>query len=256
MSQPRPGVHFPENGERVTSPPALPVTPASETTESQRLLKRMIVSTINARQVESDRVSRLLHDDVGQVLSAVGLQMDVLKLDFQERLPAIVERVHEIQKLLEQAVKQVRTLSYDLNPAVVERAGLQFALDRLVGRIRNQFPGSVRFLYDSSARVPIVVSNAWYKIAELALENVVKHARATQIELHVKSTPKAAILEVRDNGLGFSIVEARLKPAGLGLLLIEHYATQVPISIDIRTAPGKGTLVRSIHTAEGERNPS
>jgi signal transduction histidine kinase len=214
----------------------------------------MIVSTINAREVESNRVSRLLHDEVGQVLSAVGLQLDVLKLDFRDQLPELVDRIHEIQKMLDQAVQQVRALSYDLNPAVVERAGLQFALDRLVGRMRTGFSGSIRFLFDSSTRLPLPVANAWYKIAELALENAVKHGGASKIEVHVKSAQKMPAMEIRDNGGGFSILEAKLRPAGLGLLLMEHYATQAPISIDIKSTPGKGTIVRSTYGAEGERH--
>src|SRR3954447_25317528 len=144
-------------------------------TESQRFLHRMIVSTINAREVESNRVSRILHDDVGQVLSAVGLLLDVMKLDFRNQVPDITDRVNEIQKMLDHAVKEVRSLSYDLNPSVVERAGLQMALDRLVGRYREKFAGSLRYLYDSSVRVPLAVGNAWYKIAELALDNAVTH---------------------------------------------------------------------------------
>ena len=68
--------------------------------------------------------------------------------------------------MLEQSDDQVRALSYDLNPAVVERAGLQNALDRLVGRFREKFKGSFDILYDSSVRVPLNVGNAWYKIAE------------------------------------------------------------------------------------------
>ena len=106
----------------------------------------MIVSTINAREVESARISRLLHDEVGQVLSAVGLQMDVLKLDSNRWHPEIAERIHEIQHMLDHAMQEVRALSYDLNPAVVERAGLQSALDRLVGRFRSIFKGQSAFL--------------------------------------------------------------------------------------------------------------
>jgi signal transduction histidine kinase len=216
-------------------------------TDSQRFLQRMIVSTINAREVESNRVSRLLHDEVGQVLTAVGLLLDVLKLDFCKQVPAITDRVHEIQKMLDDAVQQVRALSYDLNPSVVERAGLQSALDRLVGRFRGQFAGSVRYLYDSSIRVPIPVGNAWYKIAELALENAIQHSGATRIEVHVRRTQKNVMIEVRDNGKGFSLVEAKLNPQGLGLLLIEHYASLTPIVVDIKSAPGKGSTVRSTY---------
>ena len=217
-------------------------------TESQRFLQRMIVSTINARDVESNRVSRILHDEVGQVLSAVGLLLDVLKLDFRSQVPELTDRVYEIQKLLDHAVQQVRSLSYDLNPSVVERAGLQMALDRLVGRYREQFAGSLRYLYDSSVRVPLAVGNAWYKIAELALENAITHADPTRIEVHVRRAQKNSVIEVKDNGKGFSPIEAKVNPKGLGLLLIEHYSSQTPISVDVKSAPGKGTTVRSSYS--------
>jgi signal transduction histidine kinase len=219
-------------------------------TDSQQFLQRMIVSTINARDVESNRVSRLLHDEVGQVLTAVGLLLDVLKLDFCKQVPDITGRVHEIQKMLDTAVQQVRALSYDLNPSVVERAGLQSALDRLVGRFRGQFAGSIRYLYDSSVRVPLAVGNAWYKIAELALENAIKHSGAARIEVHVRRTQKNVMIEVRDNGKGFSLPDAKVNPQGLGLLLIEHHASLSPIVVDIKSSPGKGSTVRSTYQPE------
>ena len=214
-------------------------------TDPQQLLTRMLVSTINAREVESDRVSRTLHDDVGQVLSAVGLQLDVLRLDFQKQAPEIAPRTVEIQKMLEVAMSQVRALSYDLNPAVVERVGLQNAFDRLVGRTRTQFQGKLRFLFDSSVRVPLDVGNAWYKIAEHTLENALKHSGASKIEVHVRSTAKAIEMEIRDNGSGFSILDTQMHSSGLGLLLVELYAAQAGIEIRISSEPGKGTVVRS-----------
>jgi two-component system NarL family sensor kinase len=221
--------------------------------DSQRMLTRMLVSTINARELESNRVSRTLHDEVGQVLSAVGLQLDVLKLEFQDRVPEIRQRTAEIQEMLEQAVTQVRALSYDLNPAVVERAGLQFALDRLVGRFRNRFSGSIRFLFDSSVRVPLEVGNAWYKIAEHTLENVIQHSQAKRVEMYVKPSGKAMTCEIRDDGVGFSIIDAKLRSSGLGLLLIEHYAAQAALELTIKSAPQKGTVVRTVYRSrDGE----
>jgi signal transduction histidine kinase len=224
--------------------------PRSEMTDSQLFLQRMLVSTINAREVESNRVSRLLHDEVGQVLTAVGLMLHVLKLDFGPQVPELAERVNEIQKMLDQSVEQVRSLSYDLNPSVVERAGLQMALDRLVGRYREKFAGSIRYLYDSSVRVPLIVGNAWYKIAELALENAIRHSGANRIEVHVRRTQKNLALEVRDTGVGFSVEETKTHPKGLGLMMINHYAAQSPIGMELRSAPGKGTLVRSTYVPE------
>jgi len=219
-------------------------------TESQRFLQRMIVSTINARDVESNRVSRILHDEVGQVLSAVGLLLDVMKLDFRNQVPDITDRVNEIQKMLDHAVKEVRSLSYDLNPSVVERAGLQMALDRLVGRYREKFAGSLRYLYDSSVRVPLAIGNAWYKIAELALDNALTHAEPSRIEIHIRRTQKNAMIEIKDNGKGFSVDESKVDPKGLGLLLIDHYASLAPIVVDVKSGAGKGTIVRSTYQPE------
>jgi signal transduction histidine kinase len=216
--------------------------------DSQRFLTRMLVSAINAREQESDRVSRRLHDEVGQVLSAVGLQLDALKLEFQDRIPEIVGATQNIQTMLEQAMKEVRALSYDLNPAVVERVGLQFAMDRLVGRFRDRYKGSLRFLYDSSVRVPLDIGNAWYKITEHALDNAVQHSKASKIEVHVRPTGKSSILEIRDNGEGFSVPDVKLKSAGLGLLLMEHYASQAELDLQETSEPGRGTVIRCTYT--------
>jgi two-component system NarL family sensor kinase len=210
----------------------------------QERLTRMLVSAINARQIESDRVSRKLHDEVGQVLSAVGLQLDVLKLDYRQQTPAIVEQVNQIQEMLERAMTEVRALSYDLNPAVVERVGLQNALDRLIGRTRSRTEGTIRFLFDSSVRVPLETANVWYKIAEQALDNSVLHANATKIEVHVKPAGRNALLEIRDNGIGFSPEQVRREALGIGLMLMDHHARQAGLNIDIQSTPGKGTTIR------------
>jgi signal transduction histidine kinase len=150
--------------------------------------------------------------------------------------------------MLDSAVQEVRALSYDLNPAVVERAGLRSALDRLVGRFRAGFQGSLRLLYDANVRPPLEISNVWYKIAELALDNAVQHANAQVIEVHVRSTRRSLVFEVRDDGRGFSPEDANVRTPGLGLVLIEHYASQVPIEVVLRSVPGKGTTVRSTWT--------
>jgi signal transduction histidine kinase len=212
-------------------------------TEAQRALKRLLLSTIHARDAENQRVSRRLHDEVGQVLSAVGLQLDVLKLDYRGQVPEITGRIDEIQRALDQAVQEVRSLSYDLNPAVVERAGLHFALERLVGRFRSMFSGNIRLLSDPALRVSLPIANAWYKIAEHAIENALTHAQSTKIEVQVRSGARSAALEVRDNGIGFAVEQTRSLSPGLGLLLMEHYASTAGLELRIRSIAGKGTTV-------------
>jgi signal transduction histidine kinase len=216
-------------------------------TDSNLALARKLVAMVNAREQESVRVAAFLHDDVGQVLSAVGLQLDVLRMDLCDRAPEIVERTAEIQQVLGAAVERLRNLSYELNPSIVERAGFQFALDRLIGHQRDQFQGSIRFLYDSSVRPPREMANIMFKIAEHGLDNAVRHSRAQQIEVLVRPTGRGTTLEIRDNGIGFDKPRPGVPPTGLGLLLMEHYATQAGLEFAVKSAPGKGTIIKTSH---------
>jgi signal transduction histidine kinase len=214
-------------------------------TDQERALTSLLVSMMTAREQEGARASRLLHDEVGQVLSAIGLQLDLLRMDLQENVAAGVKRIAEIQKILELAVVQVRDLSYELNPAIVERAGLQFALDRLVGRYRKDFPGALRLLFDPAVRVPLEPATAMYKICEQALDNAVEHAAPTQIEVFVRPSRQSVALEVRDNGKGFRVEEAE-ESKGLGLHIMRYHAARGALNFSVTSAPEKGTIVRAI----------
>jgi len=213
--------------------------------DGRRSLADMLATMVEYRENELARVSRLLHDEVGQVLSAVGLHLEALRLDFESRAPEIAGRTAEIQGILEQAVALVRNLSYELNPAIVERAGLAFALDRLAGRLRGKFKGTLRLLHEPNAHVPAPAGTAFYKIAELAVENAIIHSDCTLIEVLVRRTKAGVALEVRDNGKGFNVQAACEEQAGLGLTLMEHYGREAGLQYSIESTLGKGTTVRA-----------
>ena len=122
--------------------------------DPQRSPAQALLDLVHAQEAEVARIARVLHDEVSQVLSAVGLQLDVLRMDYQASAPELAARTAEIQQMLEVAINQVRDLSHDLNPSIVERAGLQFALSRLVGRCRKPGEAPIRLLYDSTVRLP------------------------------------------------------------------------------------------------------
>jgi signal transduction histidine kinase len=216
------------------------------TTDQERELADLLISVMHARDQEGARISRILHDEVGQILSAIGLQLDLLRMDLKEDVEAASQRIAGIQKVLETAVDQVRDLSYESNPSIVERAGLPFALDRLVGRYRKAFAGGIRLLFNSSVRVPVEPATVLYKIAEQALDNAVAHSGGAQIEILIKPAKQAVALEVRDNGKGFSPGQ---KSTGLGLHLMKYQAAQAGIQFSVASAPEKGTIVRAIYRA-------
>ena len=177
-------------------------------------------------------------------MSAVGFQLDALRYDLRQQAPELAKRIPEIQEILEQAMQHVRDLSFELHPGVVEKAGLQAALDRLVGRYRQQKAGSIRLMFDSSLRIPLPVANSFYKVAEVGLSNAVRHACASQVEVFVKASSKGANLEVRDNGVGFDVEEARQRHGGLGLALLDYYCQQGGLLLSLKSEGGKGTILR------------
>jgi two-component system NarL family sensor kinase len=213
-------------------------------------LRYTVLGALRAQEFERNTMSRFLHDTVGQNLSATGLHLDLIRMDLETTAPAVCEHIVEIQRMLEGMMQKIREYSYELNPALVERAGLHSALDRLAGRFRQRFTGALRLHVDPSIKVASPVGSALYKIAEEAIENALQHAGCSQIEIAVKSTKNGPRLEVRDNGRGFDPAEVFQGRRGLGLLTMEHLAAEAGLGVSISSTRGSGTLV-SVATPGG-----
>jgi signal transduction histidine kinase len=205
--------------------------------------------------IETDRAGlfRLLHDRVGQYLSAAGLQLDLLRMDLAESDFPITARTAEIQATLETVMGVVRDLHYQLNPDLAERVGLCAALDRLAGHLRTDFHGNVRVLADSTAQCGPAAAAALYRIAQEAAGDATRRAGCSTIEILLKSMRKGTALEVRDNGQGFDAAESVLQKDGLGLLVMQYHADRAGIELEIDSAPGRGTVVRAV-CSSGEKS--
>ena len=212
---------------------------------AEQELRHTVLSALRAQEFERKMASQFLHDSVGQNLTALGLQLDLIRMDLEPTSPEIGARIIEIQKMLETMMEEVREYSYELNPSTVERAGLRPALDRLTSRIRQRFPGTVRVNADPSLKLDPKIASALFHIAQEAVQNAVQHAGCSAIEIAVKSTRKGAILEVRDNGRGFDPGDVLGVRRGLGLLSMEHYAAQAGFELTITSNREGGTLVRA-----------
>lgn len=206
------------------------------------VLAQRLFAAINEHEAVLARVSRLLHDDVSQILSAVGLQLDAMRMDFREQAPGVDSRAAEIQDLLEQAIEQLRDISNELNPSIVERAGLQFALDRLAGKARATFAGTLRLHFDPSLRVPTILAKTFYQITECALETAVAAPECSLIDIHVKRSHGEYMLEISDNGIAVD-VDPNAEP--LTRLLMEYHASKNHVTLKVQRTPGKGSIVRA-----------
>jgi PAS domain S-box-containing protein len=222
-------------------------------TSAEQELRHTVLSALKAQEFERTMVSKFLHDSVGQNLTALGLQLDLIRMDLETISPDTCKRIGEIQKLLEEMMESVREYSYELNPSTVERAGLRPALDRLAGRIRARFPGSLRLNVDPSLKLDPKLASALYQILQEGVENAVQHSGCSAIEIAVKSTRTGTVLEVRDNGRGFDPADLVSGRRGLGLLSMEHYAAQAGLELTISSTREAGTTVRAATTEAAER---
>ena len=212
---------------------------------AEQELRYTVLGALKAQEFERNMVSKFLHDTVGQNLTALGLQLDLVRMDLENLQPETCARVIEIQRILEAMMQRVREYSYELNPATVERAGLRSALDRLTGRIRGRFTGLMRVNVGPSLKIDPKIASAMYQIAQEAVENAVQHASCSAIEIAVKSTRGGIALEIRDNGKGFDTSDLLRGCRGLGLLSMEHYAAQAGLDLSITSNREMGTTVRA-----------
>ncbi len=208
-------------------------------------LRRTVLSALKAQEFERNMLSKFLHDSVGQNLTALGLQLDLVRMDLESVSPDTCGRIAEIQKVLGDMMEEVREYSYALNPSTVERAGLRPALDRLAVRIRDRFTGTLRLNVDPSLKLDKKIAVAIYQIAQEAVENAVQHSCCSMIEIAVKSSRAGTFLEVRDNGKGFDPADLLGGGRGLGLLSMEHYAAQAGLDLAIASTRETGTAVRA-----------
>ncbi|MCC6364454.1 MAG: hypothetical protein IT165_13095 [Bryobacterales bacterium] len=216
-------------------------------------LAARLIDALSAKQDELDRMARVLHENVGQVLTVVGLQLDVLRQDYSSAAPGLGERVAEVQQLLEKAIVDVRELSYQLNPNIVPRSGLRYALDTLIGQMRESARGAtIRFLMDSHVHLPLPAAVAMYEITARSLSNAVKHSGASLIEVVLQPLPGCVRLEVRDNGKGFDVEQAMKQPRGLGLLWIHHTARKNGIALQVESNQEKGTAIQAVYEGQPE----
>jgi signal transduction histidine kinase len=201
---------------------------------------------VEASRFERGRLSRFLHDDVAQNLSAVGLQLDLLRMDLaaagaSQSSAAVVE----IQQLLEAVMERVRDFSYELDPPAIERDGLRAALERLVTRTRQRFSGAVHLSASPGLNLSRHLAGALYRIAQEAVQNALRHAACSRIDITVKSGRGGVTLEVRDNGRGFDPGDPSGGCRGQGLVSMEHYAAEAGLDLAVTSQPGDGTLVRA-----------
>jgi two-component system NarL family sensor kinase len=195
---------------------------------------------IEEQEDEAARVERALHDEISQMLTAAGFELEAMRRRHEASSPKLAEEVVAVQRLFESVLDQVRSLSQSLPPSALNRAGLPVALEKMVARYRGEAGPRIRLMQDNRLHVELPVARALHRIAELALDNAVRHSEASKIEVLLRPTGRGLVLEIRDDGRGFEQASAA---KGLGLELMRLSAEGAGLEYKLESHEGAGTIV-------------
>jgi signal transduction histidine kinase len=195
------------------------------------------------REAERTRIARELHDELGQLLTGIKLDFSATLRRLRElKTPGdVVDKLQSAMGQVDIGIAMVRRIASDLRPAALDHRDLGGAIEDEARRVAARSGLHIRVTNRVEANVPPELATAAFRIFQEALTNAVRHARATRISARVTTSRGHLHLVLRDNGIGMSLDA----PAGdaLGLLGMRERARSVGGELDIRSRPGRGTLV-------------
>jgi signal transduction histidine kinase len=209
--------------------------------EARRQLENLSARLVQAQETERRSVARELHDEVGQALSAVLVELRNLSgglaVQSEDQLSRHVET---IKGLVENAVRTVRNMSLLLRPSMLDDLGLIPALRWQAREVSRQTCMDVTVSTDLvSDDLPDEYKTCIYRVVQEALHNCSRHSHATAVRINVQQEPERLTLSIRDNGKGFVVKHSK----GLGLLGIEERAAHLGGKCEIHSEPGSGTVL-------------
>jgi signal transduction histidine kinase len=219
--------------------------------ESGELLRRLSSELITAQEIERKRISRELHDELGQALSLIKLRLGYIEEHLEETQGLLKVNCTDTIDFIDKTIEDVRRLSHDLSPAILEDLGLASAVGRLVQGL-NEIERTVHIDYtmtDVDHLIPKEFHMNIYRIIQEALTNILKHAEARNISIVTEQKDGEVIISITDDGRGFDVQRAMTMitvEKGLGLASMQERIHMIGGTMDIESQQGKGTRL-SLH---------
>lgn len=190
---------------------------------------------------ERQHLARELHDSVSQALYAIGLGAHTAREALESEPEQAIASIDYVLALSEAGLAEMRALIFELRPESLEIEGLVVALTKQVAVMRTRYKLNVAADLGEEPVISMEIKHTLYRIAQEALHNIVKHARASMVVLRLAEQAHEIILEVRDNGKGFD--PAVPFPGHLGLRSMHERVTKIGGTLTVESVPGQGTCV-------------
>ena len=215
--------------------------------ESEKQLRYLSSQLLTAQESERKRISKELHDELGQALTVIKLQLMFIEKGLRKDQATIKEECESISQYVDQVIEEVRRFSRDLTPAILEDAGLLVALRWLIGNSnKNHHIDMTMDVMDLDDLLSQDAQIIIYRIFQEALTNIGRHAQAKNVSLMIQKHNGGVSFSVEDDGIGFDVLRtATANPSekGLGLTVMAERAQMLGGSLELWSEEGKGTRI-------------
>jgi signal transduction histidine kinase len=204
--------------------------------------RRLEQEILQISELEQRRIGQDLHDGLCQQLAGTELMSQVLEHKLERKSKADAARAGEIAKQVRKAISQTRLLARGLFPVVLESEGLMSALEELASNTEEMFHITCKFRCDTPALIhDHTAATHLYRIAQEAVSNAIKHGKAREVRIHLKTAEDRIALVVKDDGLGLPKVLPHKQ--GMGLRIMQYRADFIGGSLVVQPDKEGGTSV-------------
>jgi len=210
-----------------------------ELIQSHKQLRELASYLQTVREQERTGIAREIHDELGQMVTGLKIEMSWLKKGLPETEVKLQEKVAGMIAMLDDTVKVVRKISSDLRPSILDDIGLSAALDWHGKEFAEKTKVACSFTNKvGDINLPVDIATALFRIFQESLTNIMRHAEATKVSSSLTMEGNVIVLSIKDNGKGF---DANEKKGTLGLLGMKERAIMINGTLEIKSQPGKGT---------------
>ncbi len=211
--------------------------------QAEQELRRLSQQLVQAQETERKLIARELHDQIGQMLTAVRMDLSGLMQSSEGRGEPFCTRLREARQTAEQALRAVRDLAMGLRPSMLDDLGMAPAIEWQARDYSRRAGVPVHVQVDGNLdAIPEAHRTCIYRVVQEALTNCARHARARNIRILLHGGSGRIFLAVQDDGVGFGPGEGR--GSGLGLIGMEERVGELGGRLEILSQPHKGTLIR------------
>ena len=221
---------------------------------SQARMRGLARQVVSAQEEERQRISRILHDESGQALTALKISLELIAQELPPELDSTSKRILDAAALTDSTMERIRLMAQDLRPPALDTLGLSPTLESFCRDFGSRTQITIDYRGLTLPPLPEPVNISMYRFLQEALTNVARHANADRVQVTLERYPQELALLVEDNGQGFDLkatTTSRAGQRGMGLQTMRERLESLGGTLEIQSLPGQGTRL-SAHMPLGE----